>query len=191
MKKCWLFILILLLSVFVLSCAPVIRKDVMKAAIRDFSFTDLRQNPELYRGKLFVLGGIIVSTKGTEKGSLIEALYVPVDSRGHLKGVGTSHNRFLALYPKESGILDPIIFRRDREITLACEFAGTREGKIDEMDYTYPFFLIRELYLWEEEKEYYVAPYYYEPYPYWWHYPYWWDRPYWWWRPGLYRPFWW
>jgi outer membrane lipoprotein len=179
--------MLLVVSLLLFSCAPVLRKDLMDSAVRDFSFSDLKQNPEIYKGRLFVLGGIIANTKATAEGSLIEALYVPVDSRGHLKELGTSHARFLALLPKESGFLDPMIFRPDREITLAGEFIGTREGKIDEMEYRYLFFRIEEVYLWEEKT--YYSPYYYDPYP--WDYPYWWyDRPYWWWRHRV-PPYWW
>ncbi len=66
-----------------------------------------------------------------------------------------------------------MIFRLNRQITLAGEFEGIREGKIEEMPYGYPYFVIKEIYLWREE--YYSYPYYYEPYPYWWGgYPYWW-----------------
>jgi outer membrane lipoprotein len=179
----------ILLILFAFGCAPVINKDIMSAAIRDVPLSDIKQNPEIYKGNLFVIGGIIINTKAAAEGSLIEALYVPVDSRGYLKGIGTSHGRFLALFPKESGFLDPLIFKREREVTIAGEYLGTREGKIDEMQYEYPFFKIKELYLWAERKEYYVVPpYYYEPYPYWWDYPYYrwgypyyrWGYPYWW-----------
>ncbi|MBE0426124.1 MAG: Slp family lipoprotein [Nitrospirae bacterium] len=190
MKK-FLFVIIPVFFLFILSCAPVLRKEVMDVAIRDVSFSDIKQNPAFYRGKIFVLGGIIVNTRATPEDSLIEALYVPVDSRGYLKGVGTLHNRFLAIFPMESGLLDPMVFRPQREITLAGEFIGTREGKIDEMDYVYPLFRIKELYLWEEKKEYYIVPYYYEPYPYWWDYPYWGYRPYWRWRHSVPPPYWW
>lgn len=190
MKRNYLIIVSILLSLFIFSCAPVLRKDIMDAAIRDFSFPEIKQNPEMYKGKLIVLGGIIINTNVTAEGSLIESLYAPVNSRGYLRGVGTTHIRFLALFPKESGFLDPMIFKRGREITLAGEFIGIREGKIDDMEYGYPFFLIKELYLWEESKIYYVP--YYEPYPYWWDRPYLWrDRPYLWWRYHAPPPYWW
>ncbi len=161
-----------------IACTPVIRKDVMDTSVRNPSLADLQLNPGTYAGKFFVFGGIIVNSKLTAEGSLIEALYVPVDSRGYLEDVEISHGRFLALFPKESGILDPMIFRSERQITFAGEFAGLKKGRIDEMEYDYPLFRIRELYLWEEPEPY-LSPYpYYEPYPYRWGYPYWWD-PYW------------
>jgi outer membrane lipoprotein len=179
MERYYFVILSIFVSLLLLSCAPVLRKDFMDTAIRDISMSEIKRNPEFFKGKLFVLGGIIVNTKVTAEGSLIESLYVAVDSRGYLKGVGLSTSRFLALFPRESGLLDPMIFRNGREITLAGEFIGNREGKIDEMEYVYPLFRIKELYLWEERKDYCVVPAYYYPYPYWMDYPYWWgDRPF-------------
>lgn len=191
MKRKFLIIYSLLLSFFLISCAPVLHKELMETGIREISFSDIKQNPIRYQGKLFILGGIIVNTKLREDGTLIEALYVSVDSRGYLKGIGRSHERFLALFPRESGVLDPIIFRPGREVTIAAEFLRIQEGKIDDLDYVYPLFKIKELYLWEERKEYYLIPYYYEPYPFWWDYPYWWDRPYWRWRYRVPPPYWW
>jgi outer membrane lipoprotein len=191
MKK-YLHAFILLLIVFYLfSCAPVIRKDLMDVAIRDISFSEVKKNPELYKAKLFVLGGIIINTKVTSEGSLVEALYSPVDSRGFLKGIGKIHIRFLALFPKESGILDPMIFKPEREITLAAEFIGTKKGRIDDMDYVYPLFRIKEVYLWEERKEYYLTPSFYDSYPYWWGHPFWWNHSYWGWRYHTPPPYWW
>jgi outer membrane lipoprotein len=184
MKRFSFTVLFAVLSFSLLSCAPVIREDLMKSSIRTFSMTDLQKDPEPYEGKLFVFGGIIVNTKVTSDGSLIEALYVPVDSRGYLKDLGTNQVRFLALYPKENGILDPVIYQRERQITLAAGFLGTREGKIDTMEYKFPFFSIKEIYLWAKQKDYYYPPYYYGPYPYFWNYPYWgwgYGGPPWWW----------
>ncbi|MEW6584174.1 MAG: Slp family lipoprotein [Nitrospirota bacterium] len=172
----------LILLLFLISCAPVLKPEIMSSALRDISPAEIKHDPDSYRGKLFVFGGIIVSTKATAEGSLVEAIYVPVDSRGYLKDVKAADGRFLALFSKESGILDPLIFKRERQITLAGEFVSLREGKIDDMEYTYPFFKIVQIYLWPIRTEYY--PIYYEPYPYWWDYPYWWHRPY-------YRPYWW
>lgn len=175
MRKIILIITLFFVPFSFSACSPVLTKEVIKDASTDVPFSVLRESPSGYKGNLYLLGGIIAHTRLTHEGSLIEALYVPVDSRGYLKDTDTSHVRFLALFPKERGILDPIIFKPHREITIAAVFSGTRKAKIDEMDYTYPFFRITGLYLWEEKK-YYPFPYY-APYPYWWNYPYW-DRPY-------------
>lgn len=146
------------------SCAPVIRKEIMKSAQLDVSLHDIKGKPELYKGKSLILGGLIVNTRFTEKGSQIEAVYVPTDSKGYLKNMEAVNGRYLAMFPKEKGLIDPLIYSQGRRITIAVEFIDIQTGKIDEMEYRYPLFEIKEIYLWEEEK--YTQPPYYYPYPY-------------------------
>ncbi len=172
--------LLIVLVFYLTSCGPVLRPETMEMASSDVPLSIMRQDPSPFLGKLYVLGGIIVETKFTDDGSLIEVLYVPVDSRGYLKDLNESNGRFLALFPRESGYLDPLLYRRGREITLSGEFIGLKKGRLDEIEYTYPLFEIREIYLWPRVREYYYLPppYYppFYPYPYWWrYYPY----PYW------------
>lgn len=155
------------------SCAPVLSRDHLKQGVRDIPLSAVREDPTRYTGRLFILGGLIVETRLTDRGSLIEAVSVPVGSYGYLKSRGRYEGRFLALYPKLQGILDPLIYGKGREITLAATFLEVRNGKIDEMEYTYPVFTIAELYLWDEPRAYYVVPAYpwYYGYPYGWHDP--------------------
>jgi outer membrane lipoprotein len=156
-----------LTAILLVSCTPVIRKDLMTAGTREFSYQDLITTPDAYRGKPFILGGIIVTTKLTDAGSLIEALYVPVDSLGSLRGLQRSPWRFLALYPRDKAILDPMIYSKDRTITVAGTFEGLESGKIDEMAYTYPVFRIDEVYLWADGYAGFPAYPRIQPYPYW------------------------
>src|SRR3990172_6271556 len=105
--KRYLFIGVVLLALS--SCSPVLNREVMREGVRDFSLAYLRETPEVFEGKLFILGGLIVQTRLTGTGSQIEALSVPVDSYGYLQGTGRSQGRFLALYPKSKGLLDPMV----------------------------------------------------------------------------------
>jgi outer membrane lipoprotein len=147
----------------------------MKQGARDIPLSAVRENPAVFKGRLFILGGIIVSTKLTEQGAMIEALAVPVDSYGYLTYDARYDGRFLALYPRSEGLIDPMIFSKGREITLAGEFVEVRKGKIDEMEYAYPLFHVRQLHLWPEITTYYYG-YPYSYYPYWYYDPWW--RPY-------------
>ncbi|MBI5739337.1 MAG: Slp family lipoprotein [Nitrospirae bacterium] len=157
--------LILAASVLIISCAPVLTKDMMQRGTYGVRLADVRQNQEQNTGRLFILGGIVVKTTLTKEGSLVEAIYVPVNSQGYLRSYGTSNERFLALY-RGKDILDPLIYSEKREVTVAGEFIGTRKGAIGEMDYVYPLFDIKEIYLWEEYKaqDYYRYSPYYPPY---------------------------
>jgi starvation-inducible outer membrane lipoprotein len=69
------------------------------------------RRPRSYKGRLFIFGGKIVSTRISDEGSLIEGIYVPVDSKGRLEETKQSNDRFSALYPKEKGLLDPKVYR--------------------------------------------------------------------------------
>ena len=177
------YILFLCLSAFlVASCvAPVLNKNYLQEGERTMSFAQLRENAEQYKGRLFVLGGVIVRTRLIAIGSQIEAMQIPVDGSGYFEEQGQSEGRYLALLPKGETILDPAVYRRGRRVTLAGEFIDIQKGVIDEMEYAYPVFQIKQVYLWPKERGYAYPPlYYYDPwfypYPYfyghpWWNYP--------------------
>jgi outer membrane lipoprotein len=180
MKK----ILLLVLLILLISCAPVFKKEIMETAQINIPLSKIKQELPVYRDKVFILGGLIVSTKITEKGSLIEAINIPVDSLGRLKDLRLAEGRFLAIMPYERGFLDPLIYKQGRFITVAGRLIEIKTGRIDEIEYHYPLFEIIDIHLWEERKEYIVVPPYY---PYWDH-PYWYDP---WWRRYPYPPWWW
>jgi len=160
------------------SCAPVLDRQLMREGRRNVPFDELRANPDAHKGMLYILGGLIVEARFTAQGSQLEVLSVPIDSSGYLEESERSGGRFLAVYPKDKALLDPLIYKKGREITLAGEFREIRKGKIDELEYDYPVFEIRQLHLFEERTYYnnlYPYPYYYSPY-----YPY----------PYGYNPYW-
>jgi outer membrane lipoprotein len=184
-------IIIALAVVGIAACAPVLDRVLMQQGVREFRLSYLIETPEAFKDHLFILGGIIVETKLLADGSQIEAVYMPVDRYGYLEYASAYQGRFLAVFPRAKGLLDPMIFKKGREITIAGDYAGVRKGRIDEMEYAYPVFEIRQIHLWEDQRDYwpYGYPSYYY-YPGWnpWYYNSW-GRPY----PGGpygYPPYW-
>lgn len=177
------------LALALVSCSPVLSRDLMDRGARDFNPSHLLETPDAFKDHLFIFGGVIVDTKLTEKGSQIEALFVPVDSYGYLQDSSPYKGRFIAVYPRSRGLLDPMVFKKGRQVTLAADFVEVRKGKIDEMEYSYPVFEIRQIHLWEQyqyaDYPYYYWPPAYYPYPYYYRYPYYdpWMRPYPYWGP--------
>lgn len=169
-------------SLLFASCAPVLDRQLMREGQRNVSFDELRSNPDAYKGRLYILGGLIAEARFTEQGSQLEVLAVPVDSHGYLEEHERSSGRFLAVLSRSKALLDPIVYKRGREVTLAGEFREIWKGKIDEMEYEYPVFEIRQIHLFEEQQYYNMYPYPYYPYPYWYN-PYWgpWPPPPGWW----------
>ncbi len=173
------FILIIVFA-FLMACAPaVLKKDFLTEAALS-SPSKIKATPEASKGKLFILGGLIINVKNKEEGSTIEALYIATDEKGYLKE-GQFGTRFIA---KTKEFLDPVIYKSGRNITLIGEFTGLEKGKIGEMEYEYPVFEIKDLYLWPEEKVHPLPPpWWYDP----WYYP--WYDP--WWRYRYPPPYWW
>ncbi len=164
------------------ACTPVLDRRLMDEGAREFDPAHLIETPEVFKDHLFIFGGVIVDTKLTATGSQIEGVFVPVDRYGYLQDPSHYRGRFIAIYPRTKGLLDPMIYKKGREITLAADFVEVRKGKIDEMEYSYPVFEVRQAYLWDQYVNY---PYYYAPYyPYYYGYPYYYDP----WGPWV-RPY--
>jgi starvation-inducible outer membrane lipoprotein len=133
------------------SCAgPVLKADLAGDAISDFSLQNLLENPEIHEGRLFLLGGIIIQTVLTDRGSLIEAVYVPVDPQGIPGDAVPPIRRFLALLLEEFQLSDPAVFQSSRRVTIAGTFRGNRSGTIEGDTYVYPLFRIEDIRVWEE-----------------------------------------
>jgi len=168
----------LLLSSFLIlpACAHVISKDLRVAADPHLSFRQIGHDPNAYRGRTVIWGGEIIDTINQGDGStLVEVLERPLGWRGEPDRSSPSEGRFLI---QDEKYLDPYIYRKGREITVAGEILGERKRPVGQTDYRYPLISNKQLYLWPV---YYYAPYphsYYGPwgYPYpgypWWGYPY-------------------
>lgn len=166
------------LLIFSASCAaPLLKKEILtRATVADL--VKIKASPQAQQGKLFLLGGLIIEVKNEQTGSVIEAVFIDVDDKGYLKERKYGP-RFIA---ETEDFIDPVIYKAGRKLTIAAEFSGIKKGKIGEMEYDYPLFEIKELYLWPEEKiEPIPPPWWYDPWYYWWYDPWWRYRypPYW------------
>ncbi len=139
-----------LIVLMLVSCAPALKQEYLERGDTNVSFQAFLGSPDSFKGRLYILGGLIAETSPTAEGSLVEALYIPVDSDGHLMNSKGIDGRFLALLPKGKGALDPKVYSERRAITIAGEFTGLKPGRIDEMEYIYPVFEIKDIRLWKE-----------------------------------------
>ncbi|MCD6306124.1 MAG: Slp family lipoprotein [Deltaproteobacteria bacterium] len=162
----------LFFCVLLSGCATVVSKQLLTQAQR-IEFDEIIKDPDVYAGKVVVLSGIILDSKNSKEGTLLEVLQVPADSSLRPKDMDKSKGRFLALY---KGFLDVAIYRRGREVTIGGKITGKRVLELGEIEYTYPFVEIKDIHLWPLEKKeriyYYPPPYLWHP---WWYYYYpWW-----------------
>jgi len=140
----------------------VISKEYRDAAVTDLQFNQLIKDTDAYLNNIFIFGGIIAETKITIKGTEIEVVQSPLDRTGTIKDRDVSGGRFIITTAR---YLDPLIYRQGRDITVAGLLTGSKRGLIGEIEYTYPVFDAREIYLFKEETSY-PYPYWYDPFYY-------------------------
>lgn len=137
-----LILLILLIS----GCAHVISMESRERADIGVAPIDVMKEPDAYKGRFIILGGIIASSVNTEEGAYIEVVQKPLDYRGMPEDTDISHGRFIILY---EGYLDTAIYSQGREVTVAGEVIGKKIRPLGQIQYQYLLIKSRELHLFE------------------------------------------
>ncbi len=163
----------LLMFLFLISagCVSLISRELRSELSPDITFKQVVKDPDAHKGKTILISGIILGSRNTKEGTLIEILQKPTDINGRPKDVDDSDGRFLALY---DGYLETAIYSRGREVAVAGEITGKKILPLGEIDYIYPLISIKEVHLFKVKKE---EAFSYYPYPYWWRYHPWWYHP--------------
>ncbi|MCE5313267.1 MAG: Slp family lipoprotein [Nitrospiraceae bacterium] len=151
MKKAIICIIILLVA----GCAHVISKEVLTSAGPQPPSEKLFANPDIFKGKTVIVGGVIASSKNTADGTYIEVVSKPLSSTGRPQKTDTSYGRFIIRY---TGFLETSVYAKDREITVAGIVNGTKTEKLGEIDYRYLLITAREIYLFEKDSGSYYPP---------------------------------
>ena len=152
--------IVLGISLLIQSCTYAISPEIADQADKTLSFRQLQADPDTFKGKIIILGGIIAQTSSIEQGTMIEIVEKPLDYWGKPKRTETTEGRFLVLHV---GALDPIIFSPGREITVAAEIEGTRSKALEGVEYSYPVVISKELKLWERERQSWDRPEWIDP----------------------------
>ena len=116
--------------------------------VSDLPPTRAAQEPTIHENKRVVWGGVIVATTNLKDTTQLEVLAYPLDSDMWPRQSNPPLGRFLAVHP---GYLEPVDFAAGRVVSMVGTLAGTREGVIGEMRYTYPLLNIDQLHLWPRE----------------------------------------
>lgn len=170
-------------------CAHVISPEMRQKAEGGPEFSTVFENPDAFRGKTVIWGGIVLDTIDREDATLIRVLQTPLDIEGMpMMRREYSRGRFLA---RMKGYADREVYLPESLITLAGEVVGKEVLPEGDRQYTYPVLLVKEEHLWVP----YRPPYAYGPpvFPDW--YGYGWPPGYWygappWFFPGYPYPVW-
>ena len=167
------YILLFLLLGGFTACAPAISKKVREEAGETVPFEVLLKQIDGYKGRVVIVGGYILETVNETDGSWITVLQAPLDSQNRPKSSDLSEGRFMV---SSSKFLDPVVYSKERRITVGGKVIGSQERELGSLTYVYPVIEAMEIHLWSKEGEY-IGPYYpyYDPWyrrPYRYRYPY-------------------
>jgi outer membrane lipoprotein len=127
-------------------CAPPFSKETLDTVNRNISFQELKKEPEKFKGTSVMLGGMIIGSKNTQEGALIEILQKPLDTDGRPLQTDSTEGRFLI---RSDTFLDPAVYHEGRLITVVAEVIGRKELPLDDIMYAYPLLIVKDLHLWE------------------------------------------
>ncbi len=167
----WL-VLILLMA----ACSSSIPVEIRQTLVNAPGVAQVRGQPDSYLSQQVRWGGMILETENKQNSSWLTIIAFPLSDRGEPQTSARSPGRFIA---RVDEFLEPLVYGRDRLITVKGSFSKTEMLKVGEYPYLYPVIDVEHYYLWPVKQ----VPHYVDYPPYWrydpWYYPsYPWRYPY-------------
>jgi outer membrane lipoprotein len=136
------YILIFPVLLFLGGCAHYLNEQSRAMVDRTVTFRQLQKNPEAFRGKLVMLGGIVAQVAHGREGVRLEIVEHRLDSRELPDETIPTRGRFLATTPEA---LDPGRYQPGTLVSMAGEVVGKMVQPLEGVEYTYPVIAIKEI----------------------------------------------
>jgi len=137
-------VLALTLALFLTGCTHIISDKSLDRADRSVAFEALRKDPDAFKGKFVILGGLVVAVRQTPEGAQLEIVEHPLDSEERPDDSAGSGGRFLVYLPTDSGYGT---FKPGVLVSLAGEVVGKAVKPLDNVEYTYPVLVVKEVHV--------------------------------------------
>lgn len=161
--------------ILVSACSSHLPPEIKQPIEGAPEIAQVRENIDAYLSQKVRWGGVILSTENKDNTSRLTILAYPLSNYGEPRVSDQSSGRFIAIVDE---FLEPLIYTRDRKVTITGNIIRSEIVKVGDFPYQYPVVQAQQHYLWSAEPEfdpYYYPPYWYDPWysPYYpWHYPY-------------------
>ena len=99
----------LLVVISLFGCAHVVSRELREKAYGEPPASVLFKDPDSFKGKTVILGGVIVSSINAGEGTYIEVVQKPLDYLGKPEDTDISSGRFIIFY---EGYLDNAVYSR-------------------------------------------------------------------------------
>lgn len=152
----------LLLSCLLLSACAGLPSAVRDAPAVDVSYYQANRDIHSYKDAPVRWGGVIIDVENEAHSSLIQVLSYPLDYSGRPQLHKPGEGRFVIKSPE---FLDPAVYAKDKEITVAGVIEGDIERTVGKRMIRVPLLSATAIYLWPVYHDHYDYRSY-GPYPY-------------------------
>lgn len=166
-----------LFPLLLLSACAGLPSPIANAPASDVSYQQASLDPNSFKEVAVRWGGLIIDVENDENTSLLQIVSYPLDFTGRPQLYKAGEGRFVI---RSSEFLDPAVYAKDKEITIAGVITGDIERTVGKRMIRVPLLTATAIYLWPNYSSYYdYRPY--GPYPYPGYYPFY--------PRGFYSPF--
>ncbi len=165
-----IFVSVIALPLLLAGCSTRVPPEISQKLNETPTVQQVRSDPDAFQSQTLRWGGTILQTENRPDSSRVLVVAFPLSDSGRPQSDNISSGRFIAVV---DAFLEPLVYSRDRKITVVGKLVGTEVLKIGEFDYTYPIVQVEHYYLWPVRKTATAKsydPYWYDPY-YPWHFP--------------------
>lgn len=147
------YFILLFLCLSACSNLPPAIKD---APVVDISYKQATANLAGFKNASVRWGGVILAVENEQNFSLLQVLYYPLNYYGRPKLNQPQQGRFVI---KSNEFLDPAVYAKDSELTVAGSLIGDTERTIGNKKLRLPLISVSQIHLWPKfENNYYGYP---------------------------------
>jgi outer membrane lipoprotein len=135
----------LLLIYLLLTACSSLPPTIENPPAFDLSYSYATQDPARYKNIPVRWGGVIAEVDNQQNASLVQVLSYPLNSYGRPMLDEKPQGRFVI---KSTQFLDPLVYSKNSEVTVAGQLTGTIDRTIGKKTMTLPLVSSTTLYLW-------------------------------------------
>lgn len=150
----------LLLPCLLLGACTSLPKAMKDANVHDVTYAQASKDIAGHKNTPVRWGGVIIDVENEDKFSLIQALFYPLNQSGRPR-LDKNGGRFVI---KSTEFFDPIIYVKDREITVVGTLNGDIERMVGKRVIQVPLIESKAIHLWPKDHFYDYNNKFYEDY---------------------------
>ena len=127
------------------ACSGLLPSAVRDVPVTDVSYRQASRDLNHYKDTSVRWGGVIIEVDNEENFTLVQVLSYPLDYFGEPKLNKPAEGRFVI---KSTKFLDPAVYAKNREITVAGKLEGDIQRMIEKKTMLLPLLASSALYLW-------------------------------------------